>query len=282
MSMAKSVTDLLTLKMKNIKMAMVLSTMLNRKDGLTEKRDTMKKFEEIVNEIKVLSGEMKDTENEIETEKENHSKYFDELFEGLSLYEKVKKARTHEEYQKKTEEHNLKISELGENLTFKKLKQKVLYHNARTSLFFEVFPTIIEVWNKYEGKRHGEKTSEKIRDEICERTNCRIYLTGYKNDTIVINHKDYYFGHFYEVKAYLKYDHNMLIDNVIQNVSMDDFQTEKKYIDDVDKYVEELIIAYNKAQLKRKELEDVYSEFNKMTVDGIEHLYMAKTSYGIV
>lgn len=242
----------------------------------------MKKFEEIVNEIKVLSGKMKDTENEIEAEKENHSKYFDELFEGLSLYEAVKKAKTHEEYQKKTEEHKLKISELEENLTFRKLKQKVLYHNARTSLFFEVFPTIIEVWNKYEGKRHGEKTSEKIREEICERTNCRIYLTGYKNDTIIINHKDYYFGHFYEVKVYLKYDHDMLIDNVIQNVSMDDFQTEKKYIDDVDMYIHNMIILYRQAQRKRKELEDMYSEFNKMTVDGIDGLYMTKTSYEII
>lgn len=235
----------------------------------------MKKFEEIVNEIKVLSGEMQVTKNLIE--KENNR--FNFHTSGMSIKEFKK---FFEEHKEEREESERVLVELYNEETKQKVKQKVLYHNARTSLFFEVLPTIIEVWNKYEGKRHGEKTSEKIRDEICERTNCRIYLTGYKNDTIVINHKDYYFGHFYEVKAYLKYDHNMLIDNVIQNVSMDDFQTEKKYIDDVDKYVEELIIAYNKAQLKRKELEDVYSEFNKMTVDGIEHLYMAKTSYGIV
>lgn len=256
-------------------MAMVLSTMLNRKDGLTEKRDTMKKFEEIVNEIKDLSGEMQVTKNVIEAENNR----FNFHASGMSI-EEFKKF--YEEHKEEREESESVLVTLYNEEIKQKVKQKVLYHNARTSLFFEVLPTIIEVWNKYEGKRHGEKTSEKIRDEICERTNCRIYLTGYKNDTIVINHKDYYFGNFYEVKVYLKYDHDMLIDNVIQNISMDDFQTEKKYIDDVDKYVHNMIIMYRQAQEKRKELENMYSEFNKMTVDGIEGLYMTRTSYGII
>lgn len=284
MSMAKSVTDLLTLKMKNIKMAMVLSIMLNRKDGWIEKRDIMKKFEEIVNEIKVLSDKMKDTENEIKAEKENHNKYFNELFEGLSFFEKVKNAKTHEEYKIKEEEHNLKISELENKLTFRKLKKKILENNARTALFNETFPTIIEVWNNYEGKKHGEKTSEKIRKEIREKTNCFIGLSGYCGNHVYI---DYDFGTYfgkssYYTEVYLKHEHKMLVNNVIQKVTMDDFHAVEKYIDDIDMHIHNMLIVYKEVQRKRKELETACAEFNLMTVDGIEYLYANKDSHSII
>lgn len=235
----------------------------------------MKKFEEIVNEIKVLSGEIQTTKNLIE--KENNR--FNFHTSGMSIKEFKK---FFEEHKEEREESERVLVTLYNEETRQKLKKKVLYHNAQTSIFFEVLPVIIEVWNKYEGKRYGEKTSEKIRDEICERTNFRIYLTGYKNDTIVINHKDYWHGHSYEVKAHLKIDKNMLINNVIQNISMDDFMTNKIYVENVDVYIEELIKLYNETQTKKRELEEMYSKFNKMAVGDIKHLYIHEHSYGIV
>lgn len=282
MSMAKSVTDLLTLRMKNIKMAMGAFTMLNRKDGWTEKRDIMKRFEELVNEIKVLSDKLKNTQNEIETEEENFSKFVVEYFNGKSLREKVEQKKTDDKFKQKKEEHTLAIEHLKNVETFRKLKMKIMQNNARTSLFNETLPTIIEVWNKYEGKRCGEKTFDKIRNEIYEKTNCRIYLTGYNSDIIAINHKDYCFANSYEVKAYLKYDHKMRIDNVIQHITMDDFHTEKKYIENVDIHIHNMLSAYSNAQAKKKELENAYAEFNLMTVDGIENLYIHKDSYSII
>lgn len=283
--MAKSVTDLLTLKMKNIKMAMVLSIMLNRKDGWIEKRDTMKKFEEIVNEIKVLSNEIQNVKNDSETENKAWDIYWHDTFDGLNLKEKVEKRKEiEEEYSKKQEEHIEKIAELERVLTNKRLKMKVLIFNTQTSLMHEVLPTFIEVWNKYVGKRCGEKTYEKIKNEIKEKTNCSVYLSRF-NYSIDINYLvgGYVsYDEYTKIEVYFKPDYKVLIDNVIQHITMDDFKTDRRYVENVDEHIEEMLKLYDEAQEKKKELEKAYAKFNTMVIGDIKHLYMHEDSRSII
>lgn len=48
----------------------------------------------------------------------------------------------------------------------KTIKKLVLAHNFEVMFFKEVVPKVLEIYNQYEGKRIGEKTSDKIRNEV--------------------------------------------------------------------------------------------------------------------
>lgn len=41
-------------------------------------------------------------------------------------------------------------------------------HNFEVLFFKEVVPKVLEIYNQYEGKRIGEKTFDKIRNEVCQ------------------------------------------------------------------------------------------------------------------
>ena len=48
-------------------------------------------------------------------------------------------------------------------------RSKVLKHNARIAFVAEYLPTVLECINKYAGKRVGDKTADKIEDELLEK-----------------------------------------------------------------------------------------------------------------
>lgn len=234
----------------------------------------MKTFTHITEEIKSLSNEINETKNKIDAENnrfrlEAKNMTFDERMEYWEA--------TADEREKSAEV----IVELEEKHTKQKLTMKLMQHNARTTLFYETLPIIIEVWNKYKGKRCGEKTYQKIKDEIFEKTGKKVWLGGFHNDTFHIL-DGFAYANGYEVKAYTKYEHNILIDNVIQEITMDDFQDGKQYVENIEVRVEKMLKVYKEAMEKKKELEAVYSLFNALTVDGIEPLYMTKNSYSII
>ena len=48
----------------------------------------------------------------------------------------------------------------------KEIYKKILVHNAECAFWNEYVPVILECYNKYAGKRVGDKTKEKIREAI--------------------------------------------------------------------------------------------------------------------
>lgn len=52
---------------------------------------------------------------------------------------------------------------------YKITKRLILAHNFEVLFFKEVVPKVLKVYNQYEGKRIGEKTSDKIRNEVCQK-----------------------------------------------------------------------------------------------------------------
>lgn len=126
----------------------------------------MKKYTEILAEIKEARAAMRDT---AKAEKElDRIAFVDASRNGTpeekeEAYKKLKAAadRLAEE-----ETHNNDI----------KIKIEILKENAKQALFAECITIICEVWNKYENKPHGEKTAQKIRDEIKNATGHRVYI----------------------------------------------------------------------------------------------------------
>lgn len=55
----------------------------------------------------------------------------------------------------------------------------ILKNNYNNRLAAEVLPALVEVLKKYNGKKYGEKTREKMGEEFKAMTGCRFYLSRY-------------------------------------------------------------------------------------------------------
>lgn len=77
------------------------------------------------------------------------------------------------------------IHKLYKKIYNKEIERRILKANARAALLAEAMPVILKAFEKYDGKPYGEKTREKIRDEV-KRSGYGFYITGYDNCKIVI------------------------------------------------------------------------------------------------
>lgn len=238
----------------------------------------MMKFTEIMETIKTLNTEIKETE---ENQKTEIDCYY-ENFEGLTIKERITYKKENKELETK---HLQKIAEIQETITDKKLKLKLLQNNARISLFHEVMPIVLEVLQKYNGKAHGEKTSEKIRLEIKEKTNCYVYINNESFRIIPYNA----IGNTYNVECGTKYENGnkkqILINNKINVVSMEDLEVyyiNQTYFDNLESTIKELKRIHTEAKQKQEELKALCSQFNKLSVDGIKNLNHTEYSFNSI
>lgn len=126
----------------------------------------MKKYTEIQNEIKTLRESITDTER---AEKE---------IERAALKEAAANG-SHEEIEKARAAFKAACERLQEEENRNndiKIKIEILKENAKQALFAENINEICSIWNKYENKPHGEKTAQKIRDEIKNKTGLSVYI----------------------------------------------------------------------------------------------------------
>lgn len=64
-----------------------------------------------------------------------------------------------------------------------KIKIAVLTQNAKRAFFAENIGKICEIWNRYAGKKYGEKTAEKIREELTTATGAGVWISRNYNET---------------------------------------------------------------------------------------------------
>lgn len=126
----------------------------------------MKKYAEILEEIKTARECITDT---AAAEKEIKRAALKESAVNGSA-EEIEKARAafNAACERLTEETN-RNNDI-------KIRIEILKENAKQALFSENITAICDVWNKYENKPHGEKTTQKIRDEIKNKTGLRVYI----------------------------------------------------------------------------------------------------------
>lgn len=220
------------------------------------------------------------TYNEIlkDIEKANKTLKAAEEKESVILYE----LRNQKDILKRIEEKHKSVDELkklSEKISTLKTTIKILKNNARVALFNEITPVIAEVFNNYTGKPYGEKTRNKIAEEIKEKTGCRCYIYAeYLHSQRIeiyagINHYNITIG--YAGNSEQKF----LIDNKIQAVEPEQLQLyyiKSTYFDDIPRTIKEMKKAYQKAVEKQKELEKLCDAFNYFAVDGIERIYKDK------
>lgn len=178
-------------------------------------------------------------------------------------------------------------SEVNENTKHKtdlRITMKILKNNAKVALFNEVLPLALEVLKKYNGKPYGEKTKEKISNEVKAATNCRFYISSRYGSQSFEVYPANTFGNDYNISCGTKYtDGNkkqLLIDNKIQPVIFDEIElyyVSPDYVEDIPHRVEELKALYAEAVAKQKELATICSEYNSLAVGDIQSIYKDKS-----
>ena len=166
---------------------------------------------------------------------------------------------------------------LGAELATAKKIGLILKNNYNHRLAADVLPALVEVLKKYNGKKYGEKTQEKIREEFKAMTGCGLYLKRFTfsqkcNNAHIYEMRDGY-RHGEEIEFFTNSNNIISEDNVIQAQPADAF---KLY--DYREYIENPAERVAELAEKEKELDELRNAFNKavdaynaLTVEGIEH-----------
>ena len=221
----------------------------------------MKKYVEILKEIKNARAAIKDT---AATEKEMERAIFRGVYRNGSDAE-IEKARA------AMKAAEAKYKEECEHNEAQKITIEILKDNAARALFAENIAKICGVWNKYENKPHGEKTAQKIRDEIKKETGLRVYIGNQYDNAHIKVYFDHgsgapfdnlEFGPFWngEKQPALRGNKVVKLDPEGMRVCY-----RGEYVEDVAAHVAALKEAHAAAMEAEEALEEACSKYNALT-----------------
>lgn len=230
----------------------------------------MKKYTEILQEITNARASMRDT---AATEKTLDR---EALRAALTTAdpEAIEQARA---AYKATEARYITECEHNDNI---KIKIEILKDNAAQALFIENIAIICEIWNKYEGKPHGEKTAAKIRDEIKAATGLTVCIGNSYFDA----HITIYF--YYNDTPRAPFDRLEIIpiwngekqsaldsNNKIVKLNPENMRVYNcgEYVEDVDAHVIKIREAHAAAITARDIFQNAVSLYNDLTRGNMQH-----------
>lgn len=154
------------------------------------------------------------------------------------------------------------------------LKIQILRDNAKNALFSEIIGTICDIWNKYENKPHGEKTAQKIRDEIKSATGYSVYIGNKYDDAHITVYTRAYFSDFdiapiWNGEKYPALDCNNKI--VKLNPERMRLWYCGEYVENIDEHVSAIRAAHAAAIAAEKALQDACAAYNKLTRGSMQH-----------
>lgn len=234
----------------------------------------MKKYNEILKEIENARASMRDT---AKTEKELDLYTLRDALRNGSPEEIEAARKTYKEAEARY------IEECTHNDNIK-IKIEILKDNAKQALFTEIIATICDIWNKYEGKQRGEKTAQKIRDEIKNATGYSVYINNRYDDA----HIEIYFSHadrapFANLEITPIWNgakQPALIDNRIVKLNPENMRVYYcgAYVDDVDAHAKALREAHAAAKAAEEAMKEAINTYNALTRGNIQR---ANTHEGI-
>lgn len=218
----------------------------------------MKNYKEIIKEMQERSRK--------ESFYDKRKRYSEALNNAKTKEEKLIIAKQQDEEDKRDAENDLYYA--------------VLKHNLEVAYITELLPIVCEVYQKYAGKRIGEKTSKKIDDEIKTATGEHVYCNndGMRLYPYNCNAVTLYFGMYNDPSAnYGKSNYKMFdSEGKLNKLTPEMFIYHKQYINDIPAYIEEKRELADKLREMAKQFEEVREKFNKNLADGLEQLDYGK------
>lgn len=170
-----------------------------------------------------------------------------------------------------------------------KIALEILKDNAKQAHFTENIAKICEIWNKYAGKPHGEKTAEKIRAELETATGAYIRIVNKWGaacidvtkwrDGCAIRDIEYTASeraeHYDDKRGAI--DNNNKILKICADVFAVDYCRE--YIDDVPAHADKIIKAHKELLQAQQEFNQKIDEYNALrrgNVASFSHSYEVK------
>lgn len=186
--------------------------------------------------------------------------------------------------------YGLPLKELAERIDLHK-RQDELYiqeqdttellaiyqHNWECATLAEILPTICEIISKYDGKQAGERTREKIRDEIKEKTGFFAYIStqingGYISLNLSTSNYSWHNG-----KDIYPQNGAKIIDeyNTLHAITVDDLTTGTRgYIDNPEQAQQERKATAQKIKELKQQIDELAKEHNKTSVKGLPYYYI--------
>ena len=234
----------------------------------------MKTYNEILKDIEKARAALKDTA----ASEKNLSRLFLLETRKNGSEAEFEKARAQyeaaEKQYKKEVEHNETI----------KIKIEILKNNAQQALFNEIITPICDIWNKYEGKPHGEKTTAKIREELKTATGFYISIGNQYDDARIRVSVPYGTrAPFNNLEFYPIWNGEKqpaLIDNKIVKLAADNMKVYccGEYVENVNEHIKALRKAHAEAMQAEKAMQEAIEKYNKLTRGNIAH---ANTREGV-
>lgn len=237
----------------------------------------MKKYTEVLAQIEKTTKEMKHAKQETKNAIDSYTS----IFENLSLKEKIKK-RKEPEIIAMHEESLITVGKWEKIEINCKVKIALLKNNAKFALMNDVVDVVVDAFNKFSGKPYGEKTKEKISNEVKEKVNCGASIYNNIIHVYMMN----YVGREYDLEIGMKnYSNKFLINNKLQKFTRNDlklYNGSSNYIENVDTEVKYIRDTQKKIIEKGQELKKMCEEYNKHTMNGINSIIIrsnASTSF---
>ena len=166
---------------------------------------------------------------------------------------------------------SLEIAKLQKTAERISAREKVLTNNYNYILVEMSKNALAEILKKYDGKKHGEKTAEKIRDEMREKGFAFYFPTNYftqAKDNININERGAY-GRGVEIwtKNRVKIvDEN----NIIHAETVAEVVNRYKYIDNIETYLDEIERLTDETRKAFDAASAKAHELNEIAIDGLK------------
>lgn len=167
---------------------------------------------------------------------------------------------------------SLEIDKIQKNAERISARGKVLTNNYNYILVETGMAALAEILKKYDGKKHGEKTAEKIRDEMRARGyDCYFPATHYfsqEKDCININERGAY-GRGLEIWTK---NRAKIVDenNTIHAEAVAELASPYKYIDNIETYLDEIERLTDETRKAFDAASAKAHELNEIAVDGLE------------
>ena len=164
-----------------------------------------------------------------------------------------------------------------------KIENKILKDNARRMLFAEVIGKILDIWNSYKGKPYGDKTKEKIRNQIKEATGCWAYFHGNELSLSVAHDVDNALSMYFGYRDGDIYTRGGFIDdnNKIREVAVEDVTLNycHEYEHNPHELAERIYEQKKALEVELVAYQQKLSDFNKMLPSTCEHMYINTPSW---